>query len=524
MVLAVVAGVGWAGAGFAQDPGAASGAAATGAGAAGAAKPGFFEKCCIKLGKCRRTLCGTPAGQMLNTMTRPASQMSGGIIPSFCPAMPTKEEQKDPGSKGAAAQGKADAADAKARVGAVQYLGTLDCHWFPEAEAGLVKALRMDRNECVRLAAAVALNRGCCCTKAILDALMDCVDGTEKFGPYENSPRVQNVALLALEKCLNCYHERPVEDVTGGGSHIEDKGKKEEKGLIPPPVPALPGEAKPVAPPPAPLPPTAAVSPALVPDTSARYSGPPTAEQVEHGKLIAARARGRGPIDAGQTTVFSAGNRDLYHVYRYVLDGAQTVPTSVATPATMVTQAPPMVATVAPPVAPTTSPVTTVKPAVPTVSPFSPVGTVKPAATRPAAPAPLPASVTPAVTMGAPRTMDPKVVRCLATLHNAEDPEVRHTAVKMLATVNWQENPEAVMALIHAARTDKHPGMRVACIRCLAGMKACTPEVMTGLKPMTADPDEWIRSETSQALSYLQTFMVSHRTEPAVLQVPVMRK
>ena len=98
---------------------------------------------------------------------------------------------------------------------------------------------------------------------------------------------------------------------------------------------------------------------------------------------------------------------------------------------------------------------------------------------------------------------------CLETLRDAPDPEVRHTAVKMLATVNWQDNPEAVMALVHTARTDKHPGMRVASVRSLASMKACTPEVMTGLKPMTADPDEWIRSETMQALSYLQTVMHS---------------
>ena len=44
-------------------------------------------------------------------------------------------------------------------------------------------------------------------------------------------------------------------------------------------------------------------------------------------------------------------------------------------------------------------------------------------------------------------------------------------------------------------------------LRSLAAMKACTPEVMTGLKPMTADADEWVRQEAAQALNYLQTFM-----------------
>jgi hypothetical protein len=106
----------------------------------------------------------------------------------------------------------------------------------------------------------------------------------------------------------------------------------------------------------------------------------------------------------------------------------------------------------------------------------------------------------------APRQIDPKVLRCLEQLHDSPDPEVRHAAVKTLSGMNWHEHPEVVMALVHAARHDKHPGMRVASIRALGTMKACTPEVMTGLKPMLADSDEWIRVETSQALAYLQTF------------------
>src|SRR5206468_2786896 len=55
VVLAVVAAAGWAGSAFAQAPaGGAAGGAAAGAGAAGAVKPGFVERVCIKLGKCRR--------------------------------------------------------------------------------------------------------------------------------------------------------------------------------------------------------------------------------------------------------------------------------------------------------------------------------------------------------------------------------------------------------------------------------------------------------------------------------------
>src|SRR5262249_60260722 len=151
--------------------------------------------------------CKGPAGEFLNNVTKPINQMTGGIFPNFCPAMPSKEDMAKPGAEGEAATLKADAVEAAARVKAVEYMGTLDCHWNPEAEVGLVKALRTDRNECVRLAAARALNRGCCGTKIIIEALEDCVGGTEKFGPYENSPRVQAVAMMALEHCLSSYHE-----------------------------------------------------------------------------------------------------------------------------------------------------------------------------------------------------------------------------------------------------------------------------------------------------------------------------
>lgn len=587
VVLAVVAAAGWAGGAFAQAPaGGAAGTAAAGAGAAGSAKVGFFEKACIKLGKCRRTLCTMPAGQMLGAMIRPVSQLSGGIIPPFCPAMPTVAEQQEAGSKGAAAQGKADAADAKARVGAVYFLGTQDCHWHPEAEAGLVKALRTDRNECVRLAAAVALNRGCCCTKAILDALTDCVNGTEVFGPYENSPRVQNVALMALEHCLSCYQEPAVVIDSGTDGSKKEKDKKEGGIVIPPPTPGLPAEAKPMNSP-APPPPAG--------ETTVRYSGRPTPEQYEKAKIAVARARARGLGDTVENTnAFVSGQRDLYHLWRYVVDGGKTVNTSVATPTPMVaqvtpkTQPMPLAAGKAVPLSPalgqpmpvtpyspTTSatPNATAKPApaatgapaaarpmnqtpapiatgtsaptvtgtptaarpmnpTPTTPPaelrlMNPVATPAPAELRPLRPAPaaVPVPVTtpaPAATLGAapaarlaaPRTIDAKVLKCLETLRDAPDPEVRHTAVKMLASVNWQENPEAVLALVHTARTDKHPGMRVASVRTLASMKACTPEVMTGLKPMTADKDEWIRSETTQALTYLQTVMAISADAP----------
>jgi hypothetical protein len=104
------------------------------------------------------------------------------------------------GSTAAAIQ--ADQAGAKARRDAVRFLGTVDCHYYPEAETALICALRTDRSECVRLEAGFALSHGCCCTKKTIEALRICVSGSEKDGnPGETSPRVRIAAFNALQGC-----------------------------------------------------------------------------------------------------------------------------------------------------------------------------------------------------------------------------------------------------------------------------------------------------------------------------------
>jgi hypothetical protein len=154
---------------------------------------------------------------MLNGMTRPLNGMSGGIVPNFCPDFPSKDDLAKPGVEGASAQAKKDAMEAKARRQAVRYLGTLDCRYYPEAEAGLIAALRTDGVECVRWEAAMALGRGCCCSKKIMAALIISVNGSEKDGnPAERSERVRMAAALALDRCLACAcapveEEKPVE-------------------------------------------------------------------------------------------------------------------------------------------------------------------------------------------------------------------------------------------------------------------------------------------------------------------------
>jgi HEAT repeat protein len=109
--------------------------------------------------------------------------------------------------------------------------------------------------------------------------------------------------------------------------------------------------------------------------------------------------------------------------------------------------------------------------------------------------------------------IDPTILHCLETLRDSHDPEARHAAIRTLANCDWHEHREALSGLIYAARYDEHPGMRVAAIRLLVSVKAGTPEVITGLKPLLNDKDEWIRHETSQALAVLQTSLTSHTVE-----------
>jgi hypothetical protein len=168
------------------------------------------------LAACQAKLCASPLGTMANNMVMPYSSMTGGLVPSLCPAVPSASQLADlaatkgPNSAEAvAAKIKQDEADAKARRAAVRYLSTVDCHYWPEAEGALIVALRDDRNECVRYEAALALLNGCCCTEKTIEALNIVVSGSEKDGkPSETSERVRGTAFAALQGCLAKYHPR----------------------------------------------------------------------------------------------------------------------------------------------------------------------------------------------------------------------------------------------------------------------------------------------------------------------------
>lgn len=214
---------------------------------------------------CLRKLCAKPIGQLLNNSFAPISTLSGGLISGFCPKTPTIADLADGGAVGAASKIQMDEAGAAKRRAAVRYLGTVDCHYWPEAEEGLIGALRGDRNECVRYEAALALGSGCCCTKKTIEALTIVVSCSDRDGaPKETSYRVHAAAQAALDHCLACFNPptapAPAPQPTPEGQATPEQ-KKDEK--LPPPAVTPPvtqtaakqseekfdlGEAKPFAP------------------------------------------------------------------------------------------------------------------------------------------------------------------------------------------------------------------------------------------------------------------------------------
>jgi hypothetical protein len=143
----------------------------------------------------------------------PVSGLSGGLISNCCVANAIEQGLTMPADSavGAAALIKKDEAAAQARRAAVRYLGTVDCNWWPEAEEALKNALLKDRNECVRLEAALALQKGCCCRIGIIKALTECISGTSM--PPENSERVKMAAAVALSRCCGAVEPASVEPV-----------------------------------------------------------------------------------------------------------------------------------------------------------------------------------------------------------------------------------------------------------------------------------------------------------------------
>jgi serine/threonine protein kinase len=111
--------------------------------------------------------------------------------------------------EGAMARIRLDKAQATKRCEAIRELANVDCHYWPEAEISLINALRQDRDESVRLEAALALEKGNCVGKSSIKALRIVTSGQDEDGrPSEKSERVKDAARKALKACEEIYEKQ----------------------------------------------------------------------------------------------------------------------------------------------------------------------------------------------------------------------------------------------------------------------------------------------------------------------------
>ena len=298
-----------------------------------AAPPNIWDKLCPRADQkaaCKAKICNSPIGQLLNNMLSPAGAMTGGIIGPFCPTISAADLAKPPDSaEGAAARLKADEADAAARRAAIRYMAGADCHYWPEVTEALIGALRADRNECVRLEAALALGRGCCCNRATMLALTLTVSGSTADGnPAETSERVKCAATAALNHCLANYTEvvpaPPVEPI-----------KTDHGGEKPPPIGERPAE--PLPPPKPPMTQNDRSSPTEFYHHAANLQEKSVVEQarraVEHVTPVSAEAPS------------PAADHSLFGIARAAMTGSSspidtTVPTTSTAPTVVVMDKP----------------------------------------------------------------------------------------------------------------------------------------------------------------------------------------
>jgi hypothetical protein len=492
-------------------------------------------------------------------MLAPVNMLSGGVIPSLCPlGAPTAAElnSKNP-AIAAAAKIQKEEAEAKARRAAVRYLGTVPCHYFPEAEKALKSALREDRNECVRWEAAMALGSGCCCTKVTIQALADAISSNPKdSNPVELSERVKAAAELSLQHCLECYREI-VPAKTG-----PERTKPPEGGTPPPPM-----------------------ADANVKQTAfeEQLQNKPSAEVIENARRVLAEATkapattstlptGSRSISQIFANASSAAHRsqpmlaedhpipepprivaappkppepeppaDLYHILlarrkarqeakakmemvmvdpvpvetKVVIEAPTAMPEPTSSPAALA--------------APTARPSdTTTKgglaPASATIPPaLERKGTASlnnPVSQKTTSPAPgcntlsqsMSQSASPVVQTayaypvpGSPQARHtgvnvPTAKKLVTILGESYDPFQREWAVHQLAAVSWPADVDVVAALQRSASKDPAAVVRVQCLRCLAQRNVNTPAVIKTIRDMKADVDPRVRHEADQAL------------------------
>ena len=192
----------------------------------------------------------------------------------------------------------ADEAEPRSGRAAVRYLGTVDCHYWPEAEDALVASLRGDRNECVRWEAAMALGSGCCCTKKTIEALTIVTSCSDRDGaPKETSNRVHAAAAAALDHCLACFCNVAAPAATTTPPPPPVEGTKPPTEGVTPPLPVTPAapvteaSAKPISP--GDIKPATGLNPQSTKDAPKRPVGPDYYARIAKAPLAAVLAEAR---------------------------------------------------------------------------------------------------------------------------------------------------------------------------------------------------------------------------------------
>ena len=272
-------------------------------------KPAVFAPPCADgRADCKTKLCQSSVVRLGQQMLMPVRLATGNLLPTCCVETICRDDVERMIAAGsyspaemAAVKIKLDEAQSKARRAAVRYLAGVNCHYYPEAEAGLIAALRADRNECVRLEAALALGTCNCLTPRIAEALSVTVSGGETDGnPGEISERVRSAARIALARCqmrgIGCAPQMlPPPDWS-------------------PPVPTSPTPTPTPEPPPSPrlTPPQ---SPFTIQAASAWSTHLPSVATPEE------RTRAESVSAAAKSNTYATGQRTLFHLIRSVMTG-----------------------------------------------------------------------------------------------------------------------------------------------------------------------------------------------------------
>ena len=92
------------------------------------------------------------------------------------------------------------------------------------------------------------------------------------------------------------------------------------------------------------------------------------------------------------------------------------------------------------------------------------------------------------------------IITSISALRDSIYPEEREKAAEALGAFDGWSNPNAVQALIEAARSDAAPTVRAASLHSLTRMNIHSAPVASVAQALKTDPDPRVRIEAAQAL------------------------